>query len=95
MGQWSHLYNTARWRRKSLAQRTKEPLCRYCLAQGRVSEAEVADHVVPHRGDLELFYLGELQSLCATCHSSLKAREEAGNGPRAVGIDGVPIEGWS
>jgi hypothetical protein len=49
------------------AQLAAEPLCRMCLAAGQIQAANIADHVVPHRGDLDLFWNGALQSLCATC----------------------------
>lgn len=66
----------AAWRRRREAQLRAEPLCRLCKADGRVTAATVADHLVPHRGDPALFD-GPLQSLCATCHSARKQREEA------------------
>jgi 5-methylcytosine-specific restriction enzyme A len=47
-------------------------LCRLCLRLGVVTPAEIADHVVSHRGDWELFTRGELQSLCKRCHNSTK-----------------------
>lgn len=66
-----------RWQRRREAQLRSEPMCAYCARQGFVTPATVADHIVPHRGDPELFENGELQSLCASCHSSAKQREEA------------------
>lgn len=63
------------WRRRREAHLAAEPLCRMCKANGLVVAATVADHIVPHRGDRALF-LGELQSLCVHCHSSVKQREE-------------------
>ncbi|SHH03888.1 HNH endonuclease [Kaistia soli DSM 19436] len=39
--------------------------------------ATIADHVVAHRGDRALLRdASNLQSLCATCHSSIKQRLE-------------------
>jgi len=64
------------WRRRRAAHLAAEPLCRLCKANGRLVVASVADHIVPHRGDRALF-MGELQSLCVHCHSSVKQREEA------------------
>ena len=37
-----------------------------------VTRATHVDHVKPHKGDWNLFCLGELQSLCASCHNSRK-----------------------
>jgi 5-methylcytosine-specific restriction protein A len=47
----------------------QHPLCAECERQGRVTPATCVDHVVPHRGDAEVFWHGEWQSLCAACHS--------------------------
>lgn len=70
------LYWTARWRAIAKAQLDTHPLCGKCEADGLVVPATVCDHVVPHRGDVELFWNGERQSLCASCHSRAKQREE-------------------
>ena len=78
MSQHKRLYNSKAWKKKRLDQLYKEPLCRYCLARGVTKAASVADHIIPHRGNLELFYHGALQSLCPVCHSSAKAQEEHG-----------------
>ncbi len=63
------------WQKRRAAQLAAEPLCAYCRAEGRTTAATVADHITPHRGDPQLFR-GPLQSLCATCHSGRKQREE-------------------
>lgn len=56
------------------------PICCFCLEQGRVAIANVVDHIVPHRGDQQLFWdVNNHQSLCSPCHSSIKQREENGN----------------
>jgi 5-methylcytosine-specific restriction endonuclease McrA len=88
--QFSHWYCDRKWRRKRADQLAKEPLCRFCKQQGRVTEATIADHVIPHRGDRQLFWFGALMSLCATCHSSTKQRMEAGQ--VAIGEDGWPMD---
>lgn len=89
------LYGTVRWKQKRLRQLQKEPLCRYCLAQGYTTAANVADHIVPHRGDANLFWKGELQSLCFNHHSGAKQGEEAGGGRKRmlIGLDGYPVVG--
>jgi 5-methylcytosine-specific restriction protein A len=42
-----------------------------CYDTGRVTLANVVDHVVPHQGDDRLFWdeVGNWQSLCFACHS--------------------------
>jgi 5-methylcytosine-specific restriction protein A len=74
---WRRWYNLALWRRRRAAQLAREPLCAYCRAEGRAAAATVADHKEPHRGDWEKFIGGALQSLCHSCHSSVKQTEES------------------
>lgn len=71
------LYWTARWRAKAKAQLAAEPLCVMCKAEGFIEPATVCDHVIPHRGDVDLFWNGETQSLCTRHHSGAKQAEEA------------------
>ena len=92
MSQWQKLYNTTAWRKKRRALLDSEPLCRMCKAMGKITVATVADHIKPHRGDLELFYHGELQSLCALCHNGAKAAEEASGLLRGGDIKGMPLD---
>ena len=61
----------------------KHPLCVYCEREGRIKAASVVDHKIPHRGNMEVFWDSEQwQSLCSTCHSSVKAIEEREAGLR-------------
>lgn len=84
-------YKLAAWTRRREALLAAEPLCRMCLAGEVVEPATVADHVVPHRGDPDLFWHGELQPLCASCHSRHKQREERGQAVVRFGLDGWPM----
>lgn len=71
------LYRTARWSRMRAVVLGEEPVCRDCLTAGSVTPATDVDHIVPHRGDLRLFWGREnLQALCHACHSSKTARGE-------------------
>lgn len=63
-----------------------------CKAIGRVTPANTVDHVVPHRGDVTLFWDGELQSLCSTCHSAHKQAQERGAGLRGCDARGQPLD---
>jgi 5-methylcytosine-specific restriction endonuclease McrA len=74
---WRGWYKLKVWLDRRALQLARDPLCRQCKAQGRTEAATVADHVIPHRGDWSLFIGGELQSLCQSCHSGAKQREEA------------------
>ena len=61
----------------------RHPLCVYCEREGKVTAADTLDHIVPHRGDMVKFWDHDnWQSLCSTCHSSVKAKEERAAGLR-------------
>lgn len=61
-------------------------------------QATVANHKIPHKGDEQLFWYGELESVCKPCHDghiqSSERRQERGLPERVViGLDGWPL-GW-
>jgi HNH endonuclease. len=89
--QYANWYAHRAWRKKRERQLAKEPLCRYCAKLGRITVADVADHIEPHKGDRMKFWRGALQSLCHTCHSSVKQREDLGLAPKGCGVDGWPL----
>lgn len=90
---YKSLYNTKQWYRLRAAQLRDYPLCLFCEQQGKITPATVVDHVIPHKGDRDLFFNGELASLCKKCHDSAKAKAEA-RGVDAIGcsVDGMPID---
>ena len=62
-------YNSREWRLKRHEHLAEEPLCRECRRRGRLARATVVDHIVPIRFGGERLDDGNLQSLCASCHS--------------------------
>lgn len=63
-------YRTQAWQTLSRLQRTREPLCQHCKANGRLRPADVADHIVELRDDWSKgLELSNLQSLCHQCHN--------------------------
>ncbi len=53
--------------------------------EGRVYRAEVVDHIVPHKGDMALFWdVNNLQSLRKVDHDRKTALEDGGFGNTAV-----------
>lgn len=85
-------YSLKAWKDRRHDQLTREPLCAFCLGMGHVTPATVADHVVPHRGDYDLFWFGELQSLCATHHNAAKQQIESTGYSTAADIYGYPLD---
>ena len=68
---WHYLYTNPRfgWSKRRNDQLARDPWCRECSKRGLRVRATDVDHVIPHRGNLDLFLRGELQSLCHGCHS--------------------------
>lgn len=79
---------TKRWDKAAKWFRRRYPLCGMrpnglkavmsaCDDARRITAATHTDHVVPHRGDQQLFWDmdGNWQALCATCHSAKSQRE--------------------
>ena len=96
-GKYSKLYTTRRWRRIRAAQLAKDPLCAMCWKREKVVEANVVDHIEPHKGDMDKFWHGPLQSLCERCHNSDKRSIEHGGRSTGCDINGMPsdpLNGW-
>jgi 5-methylcytosine-specific restriction enzyme A len=81
-----------RWRRRAALQLKLQPICAICLKNGQVVPATDADHIVPHKGNEWAFWYGDLQSLCESCHRSVKQKEEKRGYRSDIGIDGWPTE---
>jgi 5-methylcytosine-specific restriction enzyme A len=72
---------TARWRKRRRIFLAEHPLCEECRRAGKVVAASVVDHVVPHRGDLTLFWdEANWQALCERHHNQKTATEDGGFG---------------
>ena len=66
-----------RWRKASKAYLLEHPLCAECYKKGILTAATVVDHIVPHRGDKQLFWDREnWQPLCKKCHDEKTLKEE-------------------
>ena len=64
------------WKAHSTASREQEPLCRRCLAAGKLNTAVCIDHKVPISQGGSMHDPDNLQPLCAACHK-LKSAFEA------------------
>lgn len=75
-----------KWRKARQGYLRSHPLCVECERQGRVTAADVVDHITPHRGDMTLFWnSNNWQSLCTTCHNIKTATEDGGFGNKNKG----------
>jgi 5-methylcytosine-specific restriction endonuclease McrA len=55
------------------------PLCVECGKLGRVTVANVIDHIKPVRLGGEFWEQSNMQPLCVSCHNSKSAKERHGN----------------
>lgn len=60
---------TSKWNKARVRFLRKHPLCEYCLKEKRYTKAIVVDHIIPHRGNQQLFWdENNWQALCKSCH---------------------------
>jgi 5-methylcytosine-specific restriction enzyme A len=78
------------WQKARLIYLQDNPLCLMCLP--RCVSATVVDHIIPHRGDLTLFWdQSNWQPLCKPHHDRDKQMlEKSGRMRRVAGADGWP-----
>lgn len=64
-----------RWRKTSERYRAEHPLCVECEQLGRTEPSTCVDHIVPHRGNVELFWNEEnWAALCDAHHKTKTAK---------------------
>ena len=88
-------YCTTKWKKLRAQHIQDSPLCQYCYEVGIYTAGTVVDHIEPVRKSKDKVFDPEnLQTLCDTCHSGAKQKEEARG--RAIGCDpsGIPRHGW-
>ena len=65
------------WRKASRRFLRENPLCVLCRQAGKMRASEVTDHIVPHKGDMAVFWdRTNWQALCRRCHSRKTAKED-------------------
>ena len=70
-----------RWQRERKAFIHRNPLCAECLKEGRTEAAVVVDHIVPHKGDMQLFWdVSNWQGLCVPHHNTKTVKQDGGFG---------------
>jgi 5-methylcytosine-specific restriction protein A len=71
--------SSPRWRALRRLKLARDPLCEDCRERGRTEPASQVHHVEPlvRRPDLA-FEMGNLRSLCTTCHARREAEERGG-----------------
>ncbi len=74
---WRKWYRSARWYSIRDYHKAKHPWCVECQKGGQLVEWTQLDHIVPHRGDYELFWAASnRQGLCDLHHGQKTRRGE-------------------
>lgn len=69
-----------KWSKSSRAFLSRHPFCVHCLREKTYTLATEVDHVIPHRGDKELFWdVENWQPLCHEHHSKKTQQEDGFN----------------
>ncbi len=83
----------ARWDRAAADFRRDHPLCLGCEAVGRIEATTVTDHVVPHKGDMVLFWdRTRWQPACGWHHDVVKQRLEAMYAAGEIGEEALRLD---
>ena len=70
-----------RWKAAAKTYLSTHPLCVRCADRSDTVAAQVVDHIIPHKGDLSLFWdSANWQALCKKCHDRKTATEDGGFG---------------
>lgn len=91
--QYRRLYKTARWTSTRKRQLSAHPMCKPCLARGRITPATVCHHKdKASKANPATFYDGPFESLCAPCHDSDAQSQERRGYSNEIGLDGWPTD---
>jgi 5-methylcytosine-specific restriction enzyme A len=71
-------YASNRWRVTSERHRAKEPFCRECAKDGRVTLGKITDHITPLRQNGARWSESNLQTLCREHDQQKRNRERRG-----------------
>jgi len=75
-----------KWQMYSKGFLKRNPSCVECNREGKMKAATVVDHIIPHKGDMKLFWdVKNHQPLCKRHHDSKTAREDS-NWSRGRGV---------
>lgn len=67
----------SRWRKARTRFLKRHPFCVTCEAKGKLVKATVVDHIIPHRGDKNIFWdESNWQPLCKKCHDRKTMTED-------------------
>ena len=72
----TEFYQSTSWRKLRALKLEQAPMCEECLKAGRLTPAQMVDHIVPiNKGGAPLD-IENLQSLCNACHARKSAKDK-------------------
>ena len=71
-------YHSPAWRKFRMMVLTREPLCRMCDEEDRLTAAQMVDHIIPISDGGAALELSNVQPLCHSCHGR-KSKKDAIN----------------
>ena len=63
------LYYSRQWKQISMLYRKQHPLCEECERNGRITPADLVDHIIAVSDGGSMWSWDNLQSLCISCHN--------------------------
>ena len=68
----------SKWQKARKTYLDKNPICVRCHELGVITQADVVDHIIPHKGNQKLFWdKNNWQALCTSCHNRKTAKEDS------------------
>ncbi|MDD5268407.1 MAG: HNH endonuclease [Methylococcales bacterium] len=69
-------YHRVAWKKVRALQLQIEPLCRECRKVGKLTAATVVDHIIERSKGGGDYDLGNLRSVCVSCHNAITRRAD-------------------
>ena len=71
----------SKWQKARATYLQRNPNCVECAVEGHIEAAVVVDHIVPHKGNMNVFWdKHNWQSLCEYCHNRKTVKQDGGFG---------------
>lgn len=67
-----HRLYDRKWQDRRRIHLANHPWCAECMRGGSFVPATDVHHLVPHKGNRQIFMTSPLESLCHSCHSKIK-----------------------
>ena len=72
----TEFYQSTAWRKLRAIKLSEEPMCEECARAGRLTPAQMVDHIVPINKGGDALDKNNLQSLCNACHARKSAKDK-------------------